>query len=728
MRRLLAAALGAGTLLAGAGLVGLGMSSAHADAVAGPTLSVDLTASQHKISADIYGMNFADEALAKELKLPVRRWGGNATTRYNYAFDETNRGSDWFFENAAGSADPAGLPNGSETDTFVDQDRRTGTSSILTVPLIGWVPKARDASCGFSVAKYGAQQSTDQWRPDCGNGVKPDGTKITGNDPRDTSTPAGADYVKSWLGHLTATYGTAAQGGVRYYNLDNEPDIWFGTHRDVHPAGATYDEMRDQTYTIAGAVKAVDPGAQTLGPVGWGWTSLTRSGSDQQACGSATPPPNCWSSPPDYTAHGSVDFGAWYLQQLQAYERTHGQRILDYYDNHWYPQESNVALSTATDATTDALRLRSTRNLWDPTYTDESWINQPTQLIPRMKSLVAANYPGTKTAITEYNWGALNDINGALAQADVLGIFGREGLDLATLWAPPTAAQPGAYAFRMFRNFDGAGGQFGDTGVKATSTDQDQLSVYAATRPDGTVTLVIINKTGQTLTSPVNFANKLPPGATAQLYQYSAADTSKIVTLPNRTVGPAPVCATCPPFATMTGSYAPNSITTVVIGNGPSPSPSLSASPSASVSRSASPSASASRSASPSASVSRSASPSASASRSASPSASPTGSAGPSCAATYQITNHWTGGFQGDVTVRNTGRAATRSWTVTWTFSNGQQITNSWNAATTQAGAAVTASNVSWNGAISPGGTASFGFLANWTATNAVPTVSCSAT
>ena len=72
----------------------------------------------------------------------------------------------------------ANLPAGSEADGFVDQDRRTGTSSILTMPLIGWIPKARDFSCGFSIAKYGPQQGSDsQWRPDCGNGVKPDGSK-----------------------------------------------------------------------------------------------------------------------------------------------------------------------------------------------------------------------------------------------------------------------------------------------------------------------------------------------------------------------------------------------------------------------------------------------------------------------------------------------------------------------------------------------------------------------
>jgi hypothetical protein len=55
-------------------------------------------------------------------------------------------------------------------------------------------------------------------------------------------------------------------------------------------------------------------------------------------------------------------------------------------------------------------------------------------LVPRMRQWVADNYPGTKTAITEYNWGAPDAITGAIAQADILGIFGREQLDYGTIW------------------------------------------------------------------------------------------------------------------------------------------------------------------------------------------------------------------------------------------------------------------------------------------------------
>lgn len=491
---------------------------------AGPALSVDVSADRQPISQDIYGINFADEALASELDLPVRRWGGNSTTRYNWQNDTANHAMDWYFENLPkDNSNPGALPNGSASDRFVEQDRRTGTKTILTLPLIGWTPKARAIACGFSVTKYGPQQSTDPWQPDCGNGIRPDGSKITGNDPLDTSLAIGPPFVQAWIAHLIGRYGTAAQGGVAFYNLDNEPMLWNDTHRDVHPQPASYDEVRDRTYQYGAAIKAADPSAKTLGPVLWGWTAYFWSALDWAPGG------NWWDNPQDRNAHGGVAFVSWYLQQMQAYETQHGQRILDYLDLHYYPQANGVSLSSAGGAATQALRLRSTRSLWDPTYVDESWIGEPVSLIPRMQAWVDQNYPGTRLAVTEYNWGGLEHINGALAQADVLGIFGREGLDLAALWAPPAASQPGAFAFRIYRNYDGQGSKFGDTRVRAASADQDKIAIYAAQRSqDGAVTLVVINKTAAALTSSLAL-DGFSPAATAEVYRYSAANLSAIV-------------------------------------------------------------------------------------------------------------------------------------------------------------------------------------------------------
>jgi alpha-galactosidase len=102
------------------------------------------------------------------------------------------------------------------------------------------------------------------------------------------------------------------------------------------------------------------------------------------------------------------------------------------------------------------------------------------------------------------------------------------------------------------------------------------------------------------------------------------------------------------------------------------------------------------------------------------PTTSPPPSTGP-CQVTYAVSGQWTGGFQGDVTIRNTGTSAVNGWTLRWTFPNGQQITQAWNAGYTQSGTQVTATNVAWNGSVAPGGAASFGFIATWTGSNAAP-------
>jgi hypothetical protein len=237
---------------------------------------------------------------------------------------------------------------------------------------------------------------------------------------------------------------------------------------------------------------------------------------------------------------------------MKSYEDQHGVRILDYLDLHNYPAANNVSLKPAGNSTTQALRLRSTRSLWDSTYVDESWINEMgleggvVKLIPRMKGWVNANYPGTKLAITEYNWGGLESINGALAQADVLGIFGREGLDLATLWGPPETTDPGAFAFRIYRNYDGTGHGFGDTSVQSVSSNQGKLSVYTAQRSsDNALTVVVINKTGGELLSPVNLAGFAPQPA-ASVYRYSQANLASIQHLADQPVNSSGFSATFP--------------------------------------------------------------------------------------------------------------------------------------------------------------------------------------
>ena len=557
-----------------AAVAAIAPSTVPAAAISGPALAIDATATgptgRHAISDDIYGLNFAyekrafedsdtqlaaDQAFAAEIRVPFDRWGGNATTRYNWVTGVSNHAADFFFEN---------IPQSPDHNGFIAFDRAHGARTMLTVNTLGYVARADSPVdhpyfCGFRVSKYFAQRSRDVFDPDCGDGVKPGGDTfngpfVVGNDPADTSTAVPPSFIGSWVADQVTRYGQAASGGVRDYALDNEPELWFTSHRDVHPTHLTYDELVSKDSAVAAAIKTADPTARVVGPNGWGYSALFDLQFD-------TTSPSA-----DKTAHRGADVAAWFLSQMAAYGQSQGGRVLDTFDEHFYPAQTGVALAPAGDAATQALRLRSVRSLWDPTYLDESWIADAYQdtdkvyvrFIPRLHEFVDQNYPGTKIGIGEYNFGGLDSINGALAQADVLGVFARERLDQATMWSPPHAFQPGAFAFRMFRNLDGAGGSFGDTYVKSTSTDQGKVAVYGAQRgANGALTVAVINKTAGDLTSPLSLAN-FNAGTSAQVFRYSAADLTRIVRQADAAVA----------NRALTTTFPANSITMLVVPPG----------------------------------------------------------------------------------------------------------------------------------------------------------------
>jgi hypothetical protein len=256
----------------------------------------------------------------------------------------------------------------------------------------------------------------------------------------------------------------------------------------------------------------VAPGSLVFGPVNYGWHGYTTL---QDA--------------PDQNGR---DFQTYYLQQLAQAEVTHGQRLVDVLDVHWYPeaQGGGVRIIDANNSpAVVAARLQAPRSLWDATYTESSWITQwstfgPVQLLPRLQDKIDQNYPGTRLAITEYNYGGGNHISGGIAQADVLGILGRQAVFAANEFPLADDESFIAGGFKMFRNFDGRNGTFGDTSVRATTDDSAASSVYASldTSNPNALTLVAINKTGQPLDALIRL-NRVLPGANAAIYRLTAA-------------------------------------------------------------------------------------------------------------------------------------------------------------------------------------------------------------
>jgi hypothetical protein len=506
-------------------------------AATGPDLLVDAAVNRHPISPLIYGMNqyaASFDQVAPLVRLPLERWGGDAATRYNWQLDVYNSASDYYFLTDPNSN--SGYPDVSEFNSTVERDRRVGTLTMGTVPMIGWTTK-REKACGFSVTKYGPQKATDPYNPDCGNGVRPDGSNIV-PDPNDTSVPIGTDFTRAWVQYLVGRYGGARRGGVAFYNLDNEPDYWEFVHRDVHPDYPGYDDLASVGISYATAIKSVDPDAKVTGPVGGGWMGFFYSPQDWRSGWNTGPNYVYYGNPVDRRAHGDVPFVEWYLQQFAAASRRANRRLLDYLDLHGYIAPDEVQFKDAGDTALQQLRLDAVRAFWDSSYHVGGSVNDQPYLVPRMRDWVARNYPGTLTAITEYNLGALDHINGAIAQADLLGVFGREGLDLAAIWAPPSEAQPGLFSFKIYRNYDDAGSGFGDVSVQATSADQSKLSVYAAERSNGDRALIILvlNKTFGELSSTIAVSGFNGPSAAAT-YRYGLANAGQIARLPDQPVG-----------------------------------------------------------------------------------------------------------------------------------------------------------------------------------------------
>jgi hypothetical protein len=466
------------------------------------TIQVDAARDVRPISPLIYGLSGGSDEALQGIRPTLISWGGNPSTRYNWKLGNAwNAARDWYYRNV-----DYGHKGGSASDTFVSQSLANGREVRLALPTLGWVARDNDnRSCSFPQADGSCDNAG-------GASCSKPGPVA---DPRLTSVPSDVASITEWVRHLTVTQGFK----VRFFAMDNEPELWGVTHYDVHPTCTTYQEILDTYLAYATAVRQVAPQAELLGPVTCCWYFYWNS-----AAGSA-----------DRLKHGNQAFLPWFLEQVRQHDEKADVRTIDVLDIHYYPAD---LYNNKVDHRTAAHRLRSTRSLYDRSYADESWIAEPVYLIPRMRELIDTHYPGLKLAISEWNWGADNTMNGALAIADVLGIYGREGVYLASYWRSPEAHTPGFFAFRMYTNYDGQGGRFGDTSIYASSSFPGLVSSYAARNTaTNRLTLMLINKDPRRDLAVALALGNLAPASPAMLYRYSQANPGAI-SRETLTVGP----------------------------------------------------------------------------------------------------------------------------------------------------------------------------------------------
>ena len=463
-------------------------------------LAVDTSQDRRAISPLIYGSNVARDVAANGLTLV--RLGGNRWTAYNWENNASNAGSDWCHQNDGylSSSSTAGAA----VEPTVDAAHAAGADALVTVPILDHVAADKvggsgPSACSGDVANS-ASYLTTRFRANVAD--KPGALSLTPNTGDGTVYQ---DEFVNWLEQATT--------GRVLYSLDNEPDLWSHTHARIHPNPVTYAELVERHIRFATAIKSVAPDAEVTGPANygfWGFETLQ--------------------SAPD--AAGKGNFLDHWLEQMQAAGNAAGRRLVDDLDLHWYPEATGggTRITSSSGATAvAAARVQAPRSLWDPTYVENSWITNdylggPIELLPTVQGRIDAHYPGTGIALTEWNYGGGGHISGALASADVLGIFGRQGVRLATLWELNADESFTYAAFRAFRNYDGAGGRFGDTSVRSTTSDQAVVSVHAsvdAADPEHVV-IIAINKATTARTAGITLTHtKAFP--TANVYTVTAA-------------------------------------------------------------------------------------------------------------------------------------------------------------------------------------------------------------
>jgi hypothetical protein len=430
------------------------------------TLTVDTHKTLGAISPYIYGTCQPDWG-GKSKDLTIVRMGGNRTTAYNWETNASNAGSDWHFQNDGMFK---GNSPGEAMLKFTQDAFAHDAAVVMTVPCAGYVSADEKGD--------GDVRNTANWlsvRFHKSYAHKPGPLSMTPDLNDD------AVYEDEFVNFLEKS--VAKPHPPLWFALDNEPDLWSGTHKEIWPQKPTYAQISQIDQDYAQSIKAVAPNTKIFGPVSYGWNGFQ---SFQDA--------------PDANGRNFLGF---YLSEFAKLQEKTGKRYLDVLDLHWYPEARGGGKRITESGTDPALlnaRLQAFRSLYDKGYTEKSWItdniHQPIALIPRVNDLIQSNYPGTLLGFTEWDFGGGSDITGGVASADVLGTFGRLAVFMATHW--DESKDTYTYAgFAMYRDFDGQGGHFGDVGVATTDEAPERVSVYASTssKDPNVVTIVVVNHT-----------------------------------------------------------------------------------------------------------------------------------------------------------------------------------------------------------------------------------------
>jgi mannan endo-1,4-beta-mannosidase len=452
------------------------------------SFTVDPKAKLKDISPNIFGVNNGlDNKTHVSENVANRRLGGNRATGFNWETNASNAGEDYLnssddlFPNRFGLTGAAKNEAGKILSVFHQTSLDINQSSTLTVQTAGYVANDKNGSVTTAAP-------SSRWAQ-----VFPTKGSAFSLTPNQTDSKV---YMDEMVNFMVQKFGlSSTTKGVKNWSMDNEPDLWKNTHPFLHPNKTTCAELVSRTIDYSKAVKSIDPDGMVFGGVfsGWGGFMDLQGATD-------------WNQVKGNYGY----FCAYLLDQMKKESDKAGKRLMDVIDIHYYTEAQSPNGTTrmwfAGTGRDDAItRMQCTRSLWDSTYKEKSWITQYVVqnapflcLFPRIQKMIDTYNPGTKIAVTEYNFGGNNHISGGIAHADFLGLCAKYGIYQANIWSGSDGGSIDTYnsaAFKLYRNYDGVNSAFGNKLVSSKTSNVIAAPIYASIdEKDGSLHIVLINR------------------------------------------------------------------------------------------------------------------------------------------------------------------------------------------------------------------------------------------
>ena len=474
-------------------------------------IDIDLTKGKKPVSPLIYGKNnvlpstflstgtSADITIAREAGVRfVRQSGGNNSTKYNWR-NKLSSHPDWYNNCYSNDWDAAAK------NMFA---KMPGVQGMWSFQLLG--KTAANTQHNFNDGAYNGSQ----WWSGVNQNLAGGGIPNTANPTGKALVEGNPDlYLMDWpadstVGILDKWFGAKGlgfdQNSIRYWDMDNEPEIWSGTHDDVMPTQCTAEEFMQKYFKVAKAARAKYPDIKLVGPVPaneWQWYNYS-GGSKINGTS------YCWLE--------------YFIKRIADEEKATGIRLLDVIDIHYYPGSTDAATCLQFHRVffdrsyvyPEANGVHSITGGWDTSINKEYVLGRCADWLTKY---MGANH-GVTFGVTETGMASTNANVQALWYASTMGEFMKNGVEIFTPWSWNTGMWEALHLFSRYNK-----GNY----VQATSQNETLVSAYpTVNETSDSMTVVLVNRS-LTLNQKINlnFAGYTINDGTYSMYSLSKLGT-----------------------------------------------------------------------------------------------------------------------------------------------------------------------------------------------------------